>query len=115
MPRSGARGTIRKRVANVRMNPGAAVHDTDNKTGGRVVAGGTSAASPFLAGATAVAGNPAAFPDASSFYIATTGPNDVTTGSNVTSTDCGGGYPCTAGPGYDGPTGNGTPLGTAAL
>ncbi|MFJ2956575.1 peptidase S8 [Streptomyces sp. NPDC087270] len=96
-------------------NPGLAVYDTDNKTGGWVVVGGTSAASPFLAGAIAVAGNPAAFPDASSFYTATTGLNDVTTGSNVTSTDCGGDYQCTAGPGYDGPTGNGTPLGTAAL
>ena len=38
--------------------------------------------------------------------------NDVTTGSNGS---CGGSYLCTAGSGYDGPTGLGTPIGTSAL
>ncbi|MGH2895888.1 MAG: peptidase S8, partial [Solirubrobacteraceae bacterium] len=37
---------------------------------------------------------------------------DVTSGSNGT---CGGSYLCTAGPGYDGPTGLGTPNGTGAF
>ena len=35
--------------------------------------------------------------------------NDVTSGTNGS---CGGTYFCTAGTGYDGPTGNGTPNGT---
>jgi hypothetical protein len=39
---------------------------------------------------------------------------DVTEGSNFTpSSVCG--YLCTAGPGYDGPTGNGTPNGTSGF
>ena len=37
---------------------------------------------------------------------------DVTSGSNGT---CGGSYLCTAKPGYDGPTGLGTPNGTGAF
>jgi hypothetical protein len=39
---------------------------------------------------------------------------DITEGSNFTpSSACG--YLCTAGPGYDGPTGMGTPNGTAGF
>ena len=38
--------------------------------------------------------------------------NDVTSGTNGS---CGGTYFCTAGAGYDGPTGNGTPNGTGAF
>jgi hypothetical protein len=37
---------------------------------------------------------------------------DVTSGNNG---NCGGSYLCTAGPGYDGPTGLGTPNGTGAF
>jgi hypothetical protein len=40
--------------------------------------------------------------------------NDVTSGSNK-HWDCGGDYLCTAGKGYDGPTGLGTPNGLGAL
>ena len=40
------------------------------------------------------------------------GLNDVTSGSNGS---CGGSYLCTAGPGYDGPTGLGTPNGVTAF
>ena len=38
--------------------------------------------------------------------------NDVTVGNNGT---CSGNYECTAKVGYDGPTGLGTPIGTAAF
>jgi hypothetical protein len=44
--------------------------------------------------------------------------NDITSGSNVNSPfppDCGGDYQCNAVPGYDGPTGNGTPDGLRAF
>ena len=81
-----------------------------------VVAGGTSASSPLVAGVIALADNPDAFPDASRLYAHPDQLNDVTRGSNATrNMSCDGDYQCTAGPGYDGPTGNGTPNGIAAL
>ena len=47
-------------------------------------------------------------------YSHTSGLFDVTTGSNMTpTTTCG--YLCQAGPGYDGPTGNGTPNGISGF
>lgn len=97
---------------------GLAVYNTD-EAGGQVagwsVVGGTSASSPMLAAVIALAGHPARFPDAASLYTASGGLTDVTTGSNASGTDCGGDYQCTAAPGYDGPTGNGTPLGLTAF
>jgi hypothetical protein len=61
-----------------------------------------------LAGAPAAGSNPASFP-----YAAPSGAlTDVVSGTNGT---CGGAYLCTAGAGYDGPTGLGTPNGTAAF
>jgi hypothetical protein len=49
---------------------------------------------------------------ASDPYAHTSALFDVTSGSNGT---CSPGYLCTAGAGYDGPTGLGTPNGTAAF
>lgn len=69
----------------------------------------------MIAAVIALAGHPSRFPDASRLYAATGGLTDVTTGSNVVSTDCGGDYQCTAGPGYDSPTGSGTPDGLGAF
>ena len=89
---------------------GPAVYDAYDGYGWTVI-GGTSAASPFIAGVIALAGNPAAFPDASYLYSHAGALNDVTAGSNALYTDCGGDYQCNAMPGYDGPTGNGTPDG----
>jgi hypothetical protein len=67
--------------------------------------GGTSAASPLVAGMYARAGRAgSAGPDFS--YSHTSQFSDVTTGSNGS---CGGSILCTAGAGYDAPTGNGTP------
>ncbi len=87
-------------------NTGPAVYDTNS--GGWTIVGGTSAATPIVAGilvATGKAGVSAGFvyQHASAFY-------DVTQGSNGA---CNPGYFCTAGQGYDGPTGVGTPNGTA--
>jgi N-acetylneuraminic acid mutarotase len=75
--------------------------------------GGTSVASPIIT-ATYALGGPIAkgdYPNADPYYHATD-LNDVTSGSNGT---CSPSYLCTAGPGYDGPTGLGTPNGTAAF
>ncbi|UWE07749.1 S53 family peptidase [Actinacidiphila bryophytorum] len=97
---------------------GLAVYTTD-ETGGQAagwtVVGGTSASSPMLAAVIALAGHPGRFPDASRLYTAASGLTDVATGSNAAGMDCGGDYQCTAVPGYDGPTGNGTPLGLTAF
>ncbi|WP_225850473.1 S8 family serine peptidase [Streptomyces sp. HPF1205] len=97
---------------------GLAVYNTDaagGDGGGWAVVGGTSASSPMLAAVIALAGHPARFADASPLYGVTAGLTDVTTGTNAAGTDCGGDYQCAAGPGYDGPTGNGTPDGLGAF
>ena len=48
-------------------------------------------------------------------YANTSSLFDVTAGAN-SGTGCGGsGYLCAAGPGFDGPTGNGTPNGAAGF
>ena len=92
-------------------NTGVAVYDSygRRRQTGWLVFGGTSVASPVVAGVYALAGNGAA---PSAPYGHTSSLNDVTSGSNGS---CGGTYLCTAGPGYDGPTGLGTPNGTGAF
>ena len=94
---------------------GPAVYDTDNSQPGWLIVGGTSAASPFIAGVIALAGNPGVFPNASYLYTHASGLFDVTTGFNGIFEDCGGDYQCNAVPGYDGPTGMGTPNGISAF
>jgi subtilase family serine protease len=87
-------------------NTGVAVYDTYGGQGGWNVYGGTSVASPLVAAIFAVTGQtgaPNSFP-----YSHQSDFNDVTSGSDGS---CGGTYLCTAGPGYDGPTGWGTPNG----
>ncbi|GAB2731017.1 putative Ig domain-containing protein [Kitasatospora kifunensis] len=91
---------------------GVAVYQTYGGTGWAVY-GGTSASSPIIASVYALAGTPAANTDPASYpYAHTSALNDVTSGNNGT---CSPTYLCTAGPGYDGPTGWGTPNGTAAF
>ncbi|MEV6006544.1 putative Ig domain-containing protein [Streptomyces sp. NPDC051976] len=91
---------------------GLAVYDSYQATGWQVY-GGTSASSPIIASVYALAGTPAAGSSPASFPYSHTGSlNDVTSGSNGS---CGGSYLCTAKSGYDGPTGLGTPNGTAAF
>ncbi|WP_329560889.1 S53 family peptidase [Kitasatospora sp. NBC_01266] len=92
---------------------GVAVYDTYGASGWNVY-GGTSASSPIIASVYALAGNPGAntTPAADLYAADPSNLNNVTTGSNG---DCGGTYLCTAGPGYNGPTGLGTPNGTGAF
>ncbi|MBY8883098.1 carboxypeptidase regulatory-like domain-containing protein [Actinacidiphila acidipaludis] len=91
---------------------GVAVYDTFGQSGWAQY-GGTSASSPIIAATYAVAGPVAEGTYPNSYPYAHSGSvNDVTTGSNGT---CAPAYLCTAGPGYDGPTGLGTPNGTAAF
>jgi hypothetical protein len=99
---------------------------------GWVALAGTSVAAPIVAGIYALAGNAAAGPGARSIYAHASQLFDVTQGSNIDPTafaeisQGGSGIQtagtasgcadlCTAGPGWDGPTGNGTPDGLAAF
>jgi subtilase family serine protease len=77
---------------------------------GWLIFGGTSVGAPLVAGLYAVNGGPAV---QGSPYAALDDLNDVTSGANG---HCpGAGFYCMAGPGYDGPTGLGTPNGTGAF
>jgi len=76
---------------------------------GWITLGGTSVASPLVTSIFAVTGNVGATPSFS--YSNPSDFFDVTSGSNGS---CGS-YLCNAGPGYDGPTGNGTPNGALML
>jgi hypothetical protein len=113
-------GCARRSVADVAAvadpSTGVAVYDSTANGGqsGWLVFGGTSVASPLVAGTYALAGKPTAGSVPASYaYAAPQGAlTDVTSGSNGT---CSGSYLCTAGTGYDGPTGLGTPNGTAAF
>jgi subtilase family serine protease len=76
--------------------------------------GGTSAASPIVAAMYALAGGPSgsSYHPAGDPYAEPGSLNDITSGSTV---HCNGTYLCTAGAGYDGPTGLGTPDGIRAF
>jgi N-acetylneuraminic acid mutarotase len=94
---------------------GIAVYNTYSDSGWDVY-GGTSLASPLIASMYALAGTPAAGTYPASYPYddqhQATDLNDVTSGSNGS---CSPGVLCQAGPGWDGPTGLGTPEGTGAL
>jgi subtilase family serine protease len=91
---------------------GVAVFDTFDQSGFLEV-GGTSASSPIIAATFALAGAPSAGTlPSSDIYKHTSSLFDVTTGSLGS---CSPAYLCTAETGYDGPTGWGTPDGTAAF
>lgn len=92
-------------------NTGVAVYQTYGGTGWQVY-GGTSAAAPVIASVYALAGTPSSSTYPNSYpYAHTSSLNDVTSGTNGT---CGAPL-CAATAGWDGPTGLGTPNGTAAL
>jgi len=92
-------------------NTGVAVYGPANPhSSGWLVFGGTSVSAPLIGGIYGVTGHGPG--DASGIYANKSSLNDVTSGSNGS---CGGTYFCTAGAGYDGPTGNGTPNGTTAF
>jgi subtilase family serine protease len=88
---------------------GVAIYDTFQRRGW-LVFGGTSVATPIVASVFALAGYASANP-AGNPYSHTSSLNDVTSGSNGA---CGAPL-CVAGPGWDGPTGLGTPQGIGAF
>ncbi|WP_030929049.1 S53 family peptidase [Streptomyces sp. NRRL S-646] len=91
---------------------GVAVYDTYGGSGWAVY-GGTSASAPIIAGVYALAGTPGSSDYPAKYpYSHTSNLYDVTSGNNGS---CSTAYFCTAGTGYDGPTGWGTPNGTTAF
>ncbi len=107
-------GCTRRTVADVSAiaDPatGVAVYGpVTRKTAGWQVYGGTSVAAPIIGAIYAANGPPVT---AGSVYANRSALFDVTSGSNGT---CSGSYLCTAGVGYDGPTGLGTPNGLTAF
>lgn len=92
-------------------NTGVAVYQTYGGPGWTVY-GGTSASAPIIAATYALAGVPGSADHPASYpYAHRANLFDVTRGSNGS---CGAPL-CTAGTGWDGPTGLGTPNGTAAF
>ncbi|MGL5824245.1 MAG: S53 family peptidase [Nocardioides sp.] len=93
-----------------------AIYDTteffDGSTGWFVV-GGTSASAPFVAGL--IAGANAGGKSRASLLGDHSGFRDITTGDNVVFRSCGESYLCKAKPGYDAPTGWGSPRGAEAF
>ncbi|MGI8868203.1 MAG: S53 family peptidase [Mycobacteriales bacterium] len=94
-------------------NTGVAVYDSFKYQGysGWLVFGGTSVSSPIIASVYALSGNTSGYP-ASYTWGHAGSLNDVTSGSNGS---CPTTVWCTAGSGWDGPTGLGTPRGTSAF
>jgi len=91
---------------------GVAVYQTFGASGW-VVYGGTSVSAPIIASVYALAGTPGASDYPASYpYSHASNLFDVTSGSNGT---CSISVICNAGTGWDGPTGLGTPNGTAAF
>ncbi len=74
--------------------------------------GGTSASSPIIAAVEALSESAERSLGPAAFYQSPGSLFDIATGSNGA---CDGSYLCTAGGGYDGPTGNGTPDGALSL
>ncbi len=125
-----AKRTVADVSADADPNTGVGIYDTQNGCGssslcdslielgvvqgldGWAQVGGTSLSSPLIASVYALAGNSSSINYGSFPYANTSSLNDVISGSNGTCTPA---YLCTAGPGYDGPTGLGTPIGTGAF
>ena len=101
-------------AADADPNTGVAVYDSYSYRGqsGWLQFGGTSVAAPIIAATYALAGNAASVTYGSYPYAHTSSLYDVTSGSNGTCTTS---QLCTAGTGWDGPTGLGTPNGTGAF
>jgi subtilase family serine protease len=112
-------GCAKRTVADVSAvadpNTGVAVYDSYGSSGGAnwFVYGGTSVAAPLVAGIWARTGPPTpSVSTAGAPYSHLSGWKDVTSGSNGS---CSPTYLCNAGPGYDGPTGLGSPVGTTGF
>ncbi len=87
------------------------VYDSTSAGGPWVLVGGTSAASPLVAGVEALSSDTVRSLGAKAYYQNPSALFDVTSGTNGT---CSVTYLCSAGAGYDGPTGLGTPNGVVA-
>jgi subtilase family serine protease len=102
-------------------DPNTPVAVYDSAAGGWIAVGGTSVGAPIIAGVYALAGNAAQADQGAGYvYAHSEFLNDVTGGPPFYAGDgdngyCGDTYICTAKPGYDGPTGLGTPDGTGAF
>ncbi len=92
-------------------NTGVAVYDSYNATGW-IVYGGTSVATPIIAALFALGADSSAQTYGSYPYAHAASLYDITSGNNGS---CSVAYYCTAQPGYDGPTGLGTPNGSGAF
>ncbi|MGC1379414.1 MAG: S53 family peptidase [Candidatus Baltobacteraceae bacterium] len=95
---------------------GVAIYDT-YPSGGWGTVGGTSVSSPLLAGVFGLSNNYTKQHGGENFWTQSAKKyakdlHDITTGADG---QCGSTYLCKAGPGYDGPTGWGTPNGIAAF
>jgi subtilase family serine protease len=102
--------TVADVSADADPNTGAAVYDSVTYSGqhGWYQVGGTSLSAPLIAGVYALAGNAATVTYGSYPYSNTSSLHDVRSGSNGS---CSPAYLCTAGTGFDGPTGLGSPNG----
>jgi hypothetical protein len=90
--------------------PDVPYYDDYNGAPGWQLGAGTSVSASAIAAVYALAGTPSAGSNPASYpYSHPKTLNDVTTGTDVTNGACSVTYLCTAGPGYDGPTGLGTP------
>ena len=107
-----ARRTVADVSADADPNTGASVYDTTRYQGqsGWFRVGGTSLSAPLIGAVYALGTSSVTY--GSYPYSHTSSLFDVTSGSNGS---CGGSYLCTAGAGYDGPSGLGTPNGTGGF
>lgn len=92
-------------------NPGVAVYDSFNASGWEVY-GGTSVSTPIIAAVFALGADQSARNYGSNPYAHSGALYDITAGNNGSCTVA---YLCTAEPGYDGPSGLGSPNGTGAF
>ena len=111
-----AHRTVSDVSADADPRSGLSVYVSDPAAGGGWnVFGGTSLAAPLIAGMYALAGAPQAALDGHIWYMGAA-VNDITSGSNAAlPSDCNPAYLCNARPGFDGPTGVGTPNGPPAV
>ena len=95
---------------------GVSLYDSFGESGWGVV-GGTSVASPLIASVYALVGRPARAANPATYLYAAAGSglNDITTGTNDLQGNCSPVLWCNGEPGYDGPTGWGTPDGVGAF
>jgi len=107
-----AHRTLNDVSADADPSTGVSVYDSYGASRSRwLVFGGTSVSAPIIAAVYALSGNASSI-TGSYPYSHRTFLYDVTAGSNDS---CDVSYLCTAGVGYDGPTGLGTPRGTGAF